>query len=176
MPAVDCEFVKHACVCTSIQVCDCGFLWSFLEQRCACRALVFVWAFEECLRERAITNVQHVQVCVQPCLLSIRESLWFVWFIHFPGLSRLKHVCVSSFRQQESLEWLCVFLYIVTKLLSPSPCFPPLCGPHSPSIPLPLHLHLSSLLLSSSLYSLSRWQAVLGHRNRLSSDRCGHLS
>lgn len=37
-------------------------------------------------------------------------------------------------------------------------------------------LHLSSLLLFPSLRSLSRWQAVLSHRNRFSSDRCGHLS
>lgn len=40
------------------------------------------------------------------CLLSIWESLQFVWFLHFPGLSHLK-VFIWSHRIS---EWLCMFL------------------------------------------------------------------
>lgn len=96
--------------------------------------------------------------------------------IHSFSRSESSETCLCISPQGAGISgWLHAFLsWLLYKLLTPP--FMSLCVFRFLSILLPLRLHLSSLLLFLPLCSLTRWQAVLGHRYRLSSDRCGHLS
>ena len=145
---------------------SCGFLWRS-KSLCVC---VCVWrqASNVCLcfwsvfaRASNYKRATCLSVCTA-CLLSIRESLRFsIWnmFVY------------RAAEEKESLSGsMCFFLksFWLSFTFLTFFFFSPLCR------------HFSSLLLlllsRLCVPLLSRWQAVLGHRDRLSGDRCGHLS
>lgn len=168
-----------ACVCVFVHVsvyCNCGLVWRpHTVCVCVCAALRCWFVLLKCVCESEQLQMCSMFKCVY-CLFVVHQRLSLVCVIHSFSRSEPSEMCLCIQPQSTGIsEWLYVFLswlYVTLfTLFSSIMAFSVSLSSFSV-----LYLHLSSLLLFPSLCSLSRWQAILGHRNRLPSDRCSHLS
>lgn len=161
-------------------------LWRMCVYVCACKRAtlafcgarrLYVSAGLQCLCFwRVFARLANYKCLSAYSLFVVHQRVPTGCVIHSFSRSESSETCLCISPQGAGISgWLHAFLsWLLYKLLTPP--FMSLCVFRFLSILLPLRLHLSSLLLFLPLCSLTRWQAVLGHRYRLSSDRCGHLS
>ncbi len=126
---------------------------------------------------KCVCESEQLQMCTMfKCVYSlfvVHQRVSSVCVIHSFSRSEPSETCLCIQPQRAGIsEWLYVFFFCLNLTR-----FTIFSSFMALSV-LPLFIFLPSPPPSFLLIALSvsRWQAVLGHRNRLPSDRCGHLS